>query len=620
MKNGLHQNSMKKCLIFSCCLVWATSSLAVNPPYTTDTLNVKFEGFADGTYLQTEQACLIADAPDEVGFIGKQTFPYYGERDTFNVEEAYTVTPDGRRVEVPSANVKHQDQADQNATGFGSTKQVVVVFPEVSEGSKLCFRVQRKRTKSILRNGLEWNYLVYPFEVIKEGTIELVLHDTQAHVAGIRIEGGVVEKTAELTRYRYKFKNESRKFKENSELEWTTYAPRVWVSNHRDWATLAAEWKSIYNARSMPTVEMVAVAEKVTRGIVDPAEQIEALYLWVVNQIRYVSISEGDHGWVPQSVEETLIKRYGDCKAKSVLLTALLKSRGIEATPVFVDTRYDYEPPPVPTTNVYNHVVVFIPKYGYYLDPTDQFSRPPVNLDFVLRGKPIFDISAGVIRYTPVLPMSQNTAVTETELTLNPDGSFTGTSKDTYTGAIENYLRREAFSSLATPREDQVNTALLERQESGTGTTSRPDPVAVDKAWITESGFRLDPMSPMPGPGAFRIPTGLSSPLLLWASTTDLESRPKTRPFTCLPKVIEQRTTIHLPVDLKLYAIPRDTKVEGGRFAYTSAYKREGQTISAYRRWSISGGNVVCQAADYASMEASVRAIRQDLRQQVIYE
>lgn len=63
----------------------------------------------------------------------------------------------------------------------------------------------------------------------------------------------------------------------------------------------------------------------------DPHLKIKSLYKYLQNEYRYVSIQLGIGGWKPQTAQFTFDKGYGDCKALSVLMQAMLKEIGLQA-------------------------------------------------------------------------------------------------------------------------------------------------------------------------------------------------------------------------------------------------------------------------------------------------
>ncbi len=93
---------------------------------------------------------------------------------------------------------------------------------------------------------------------------------------------------------------------------------------------------------------------------------------FVQDEIRYLALALGDGGFNPANPNETLKRRYGDCKAKTQLLRAFLHLLDIPSTPVLVHIKkldgIDHFLP----QQIFNHVIVRIDlaEEPIYVDPT----------------------------------------------------------------------------------------------------------------------------------------------------------------------------------------------------------------------------------------------------------
>lgn len=79
----------------------------------------------------------------------------------------------------------------------------------------------------------------------------------------------------------------------------------------------------------------------------------------VQNKIRYLAVGMDGGNYVPQSPARTWQVRFGDCKAKTLLLLAMLREMGIEAEPVLAHVGLgDLVPQRLPSAAAFNHVFV----------------------------------------------------------------------------------------------------------------------------------------------------------------------------------------------------------------------------------------------------------------------
>ena len=91
----------------------------------------------------------------------------------------------------------------------------------------------------------------------------------------------------------------------------------------------------------------------------EPIRRIEAALQLVQDRIRYVYIGLNGGNFTPATADETWDRRFGDCKAKTVLLLAVLRELGIPAEAALVNSRGgDGINERLPTPGLFDHVVV----------------------------------------------------------------------------------------------------------------------------------------------------------------------------------------------------------------------------------------------------------------------
>ena len=102
--------------------------------------------------------------------------------------------------------------------------------------------------------------------------------------------------------------------------------------------------------------------KELTAGCTSDKEKIAALYKYLGDKTRYVSIQLGIGGWQPMSAEEVGKTGFGDCKALTNYMQALLKEAGIESCQTIISTRYSELLKDFPNMHQTNHVILTIPQ------------------------------------------------------------------------------------------------------------------------------------------------------------------------------------------------------------------------------------------------------------------
>jgi tetratricopeptide (TPR) repeat protein len=135
--------------------------------------------------------------------------------------------------------------------------------------------------------------------------------------------------------------------------------PRVMFSTFQSWTEVSEWYAQLERERRVPTAEIHAKADQITRGRQGDEAKAKALYYWVSQNIRYVSLSFGVGRYQPHAAAEVLTNRYGDCKDKTTLLEAMLEAEGLHAQPVLVSARDEVDPE-MPNPMQFDHAIAFL--------------------------------------------------------------------------------------------------------------------------------------------------------------------------------------------------------------------------------------------------------------------
>ena len=124
-----------------------------------------------------------------------------------------------------------------------------------------------------------------------------------------------------------------------------------------------AEWYGELNRGrdELPDAAKAEVA-RVTAGLTDRRAIARAVYEHLQQTTRYVSVQLGLGGWQTIPAAAVFETRYGDCKALTNYLGAMLGEAGVPSHPVLIRagaSRLDLDPE-FPD-NVFNHVILYVP-------------------------------------------------------------------------------------------------------------------------------------------------------------------------------------------------------------------------------------------------------------------
>lgn len=135
----------------------------------------------------------------------------------------------------------------------------------------------------------------------------------------------------------------------------------VLASQFASWPEVSKTTQLLYNPKGLikPDSELGAEIAKIRKASNDPMQQTAMSVRFVQDKIRYLYNGLGFGNYNPQTPDETWKLRYGDCKAKTLLLLAMLHELGIEAQPVLVNlTAQDAVSMMLPGFQAFDHILV----------------------------------------------------------------------------------------------------------------------------------------------------------------------------------------------------------------------------------------------------------------------
>jgi tetratricopeptide (TPR) repeat protein len=258
-------------------------------------------------------------------------------------------------------------------------------------------------------------------------------------------------------------------------------AANLVVSTVPDWG-MFVQWEAalLKDAfRVGPEVE--ALAKRLFEGAQTPAEKVDRIQEWLMDEVRYQQDYEGFIAGVkPHAAPVVVARRYGDCKDKAVLFITLAHLGGVQAHFALVRTR---DAGPVLRTvpmQQFNHAIVYVPAQpglpsGRFFDPTVELLDLAVlrhddqgTTSLVLDPAPFLGGRAApdtrpvfTWREIPYQAAGVDTSTVASRLLLTADGSATGHITMTAHGRVASSLRRAA-------RNAEQLTQMLQQQIGGT--------------------------------------------------------------------------------------------------------------------------------------------------------
>lgn len=191
------------------------------------------------------------------------------------------------------------------------------------------------------------------------------------------------------------------------------------------WEEFSGFVKKLYAGRDKLPEELVEKIKGLTEGASSDVEKIKILYRYLQENMRYVSVQLGLGGWQPFDAEYVYRNKYGDCKALTNYMYAMLTEVGVDARPALIGSGdRNYQASEAFATSYFNHVILYVPSENYWLECTStDFPPNYIGLSNANRYALLIQETGGHLVKTPELAFDKNVQESKTVINFRSDGS-----------------------------------------------------------------------------------------------------------------------------------------------------------------------------------------------------
>ena len=206
--------------------------------------------------------------------------------------------------------------------------------------------------------------------------------------------------------------------------------------NMASWQDFGKFFYSLKSGRDQLPDNVRSIVHSLTDRVSDPSEKVRLLYKYLQQHTRYISIQLGIGGWQPLDAFFVAANAYGDCKALTNFMAALLKEAGIPSYDALVRAgRYsNYITEDFPSSQ-FNHVILCVPlkKDSIWLECTSQTLPAGYLSDFTAdRYALMVDEGGGKLVRTPRYGIRENFQSRRIQSRLDDDGTLRLTARSQY--------------------------------------------------------------------------------------------------------------------------------------------------------------------------------------------
>jgi transglutaminase-like putative cysteine protease len=573
---------------------------------------VTYEVAADASYVETSEIDRTLLTPRGIQSRDRFSVTYYPDTQTLDVLEAWVDQPDGSRLPVgPENRFTRPSAAGQGAPGFTGSLTTTVVYPQLRPGSRIHVKFRRvQRTPPLL------GFNAWSEQELENPTVEdrLVI-EAPATLALHWGERGGVAVTDTTTDGRRRIVAEMPpgpgQDAERSAVDTSDYQKLFVATTLPNLEAIGAIYHRQSEGRAAVTPEIAALAAGIVGGRTG-LEAAHAIYDWVTVNIRYIAVYlNPDDGWVPHAASEVVKNGFGDCKDHVVLMQALLAARGIDGEAAIIQWGNRFVDAPVWQPFQFNHVIVYLPDYDIYLNPTNPYATFD-SLDRTLSGKTVVIATAqGRVARTPASTPDSYKYAIDSRIAIGADGTIEGAATYSLSPNMDASFRA-TLASASSPR-DLMERLLLGTPEGGFGGFSATDPrdlatpLAVSGTWRSPRGVTFRDADT-----AITLPTGPDvEPVYRLRRFLSADGTRRT-PMLVGATALSWTATITLPPGVSARLLPSDVDWRTAAGHYTAHYRRDGARVLVSRRLVIDRD--VFQPDEVPALEDLVYAALDDAR------
>ena len=540
-------------------------------------------------------------------------FDYSPDTQSVELIEAYVVQPNGKKIRVTDENIFNRSSAT-DVPGFNNNLRISVVFPRLVIGAQafVKWKMIQKKPSTVGLSHIESPTFSQPtvkqsIEIKLPKSLKLNWEKRGKYTVTDTNDGDNRIIKAVIT-------NQQGRKIENLMVNAWDFDSIFIFSNLDSWEEIGRNIWDKWRDQVVITPEIKKLALQITKDQ-EGIEAATSIYNWVTQNIKYLGVYLNESsGYVPHTTTAILRNRYGDCKDYVLLMHTLLKAVNIQSFPAIVNSGNIYKALPLPTPWQFNHVIIYLPDYKIFADPTNIYSSFG-DLDNSLSNKFIVLLTKkGLTTYTPKSSPQKNGYEMKALISIKKDATIHGQSELKYFGNLNSEPRKYFASD--TPKQ-LAEKILANTREAGTGIIETSDlnnlnlPVTVKGKWISPYAVEIEDKI------YFSTPVGISKISPEWLRGYITFGK-RHYPFIAWVGNYNWEYKINIPSGYKIVRKPKDRNFSNTTGSYKSIYKQGDGYILVKRNLVINKS--VYRAEEYPDFQELIYKPIHDIRSVIVLE
>ncbi len=303
--------------------------------------------------------------------LGEQKLYYNASREEITDIQAFVETPDGKKY--PFTSIQDLDVI-QEAPMYSDLKVKVITLPQVNIGNIIDVTVTSHISKDVMADQFA-RIEMYP--EVPHQTYQSTY--TWPEQKNIRIKPYQTtlspQKSEEDGKVSYTFEHKRTFPIEGIEPFLPPYNEVFGffaISSLDDWKNVADWYRDLIRKNISSDDNILKKVKELTNGKSGQTRKAKAILEYLQDNMRYVSMSFGEHTVEPHPTSEIFSNMYGDCKDWSLLAKQMLNHAGIKADLCLFNDELAGDPEwGLPSVSLFDHVILEVELDGkkFFVDP-----------------------------------------------------------------------------------------------------------------------------------------------------------------------------------------------------------------------------------------------------------
>jgi len=205
----------------------------------------------DGTSVEIEEELDKIETQKGVDVFNQSDFSYTKNMEYLEILDAYTIRPDGSKIKVKKESIREkEDSLSDGADSFSDIKHKLIIYPDVTVGSKIYAKTRTKTYKTKFKNHFFFYSVGIPYHKQNREINLIVNKPLKLNINSFGFDGGLIKETTDKRYYKYTYIQDTAIASEESQVHLFDFAPYLVVSSFNSYEELGDAYQKLNHPKA----------------------------------------------------------------------------------------------------------------------------------------------------------------------------------------------------------------------------------------------------------------------------------------------------------------------------------------------------------------------------------